>query len=147
MASVNYSFELNEVVNLYNRQIEPYLHYPSSFDTLKSAVREFFEDFECEACGSKRISGDRVVVRYDRLRLHKDVEETGWFGRKHLTTKFIKEVYKVSGIYLRPGSLFVSPGYIACLACGWKIKGQRKSYIRWMSVNDLENALRGLGKG
>lgn len=143
---IKYELVKQEPLKLYNRQIEPYLGYPDSFDVIRKIVRDFFENYVCESCGSRRVEGYKVAVHWRPVELYKDVEVKGWFGLTNLETKLYKRVYEVTGIFLKPGGFLDPPGRITCLACGWKVEGERKNYIRWVSVNDIESAIRNLTK-
>lgn len=131
----------------------------ASVDELKSAVRDFFADFQCPKCNGHQCTGDFIGIVFRENRLHKEVKKTQTTGIIFRTTKdvyedeFIKSIWRVESVQLRQkdGGWGIlsdeTEGYIKCNRkdCNWEVRGGTKApgrTIRYMSILDIDQAIK-----
>jgi hypothetical protein len=122
-----------------------------SYRELKRWVADALDDYQCPICGNHRISGSGVIVKYGKVHLCRQVATSGWFGGTKYKEQFVKTVWRVHEIVLRPGPsralfnlfglLSEQGGELKCNArgCSWSIKETGS----WgLSVMDIYNRIR-----
>jgi hypothetical protein len=127
-------------------------HDFASYRLLKRWVAEALENYSCPSCGNHRVSGSGVIVKYGKVHLYRSVATKGWFGGTKYNDQFVKTVWRVHEISLRPGpcrallnlfGLFSERGgELKCNArgCDWKVAEAGS----WgMSVLDVYHQLGG----
>jgi hypothetical protein len=116
------------------------------YRTLKRAVAQKLTNYGCPRCGNHKVGGSGVIVRFGKVRLHRQEAYKGWFGGTKYKDVHYKTVWRVREIGLRnaPGRALLSffgvfepsAGRLECHAkgCGWAEKGERGSTL---SLADL----------
>ena len=125
--SISYSLARQQTIELTEEDdIEDAKEYISE-DELKQGVKEYFMNYRCIHCGSSRITGSRIEVRYGRVNFYK--QEQSVLGGSRVKHSIYKSAWRIHEIGLKPGikrGLFskdTAPGEIYCNAegCSWKV--------------------------
>jgi len=115
---------------------------------LKQAVKEYFQNYNCPWCGSQRINGSGVFVKFGKVDFYKEVSYKGFLGATKYRDECYKTVWRIheTGLITGQKGGFLdsgfAPGRISCKAkgCGWEEIAPvypKKSRIIWYSINDL----------
>lgn len=136
------------------RQQDDYGSYSdfSKKEDLVKVTKQYFDDYLCPRCGSKRTKGHGIQIRYGKVEFYREVSCKGFFGGTKYKDELYKTVWRIHEIGLKPGQKSglldsgIAPGRIFCEAkgCDWKMEAPtypKKSKITWYSVNDLKNGI------
>ncbi len=101
---------------------------------LKKNAKSFVNNLTCNACGSKKLRGDCIEVRFliGQVKFYDEYEKKAFFGTK-IKSKLREKLWRIHDITIEGTSLFGS-GKVCCKKCGHK---EKVSSINWVSVNDI----------
>ena len=144
--SVRFFYKEMDDEELHGDQVYSLKNYFHSKKELKKEIKSSLNSFSCPSCGGHRISGNNGVVEIGKVRLYREKKKRGLFGTKYVEENY-QTVYRVYGIYLKPGGFLDPAGWARCNSCGWEEKGgKKKSRVRWMSINEVINKIDSIGR-
>ena len=107
----------------------------TDFDSKKEAnkaIEAYFEQKECDQCGSKKVNGYNIKVEITKVNLYHDVKKKRFFGGEKTVEEFWKTVFRVGSIVFPSAWLLSSGGHFKCKKCGHRM-GSPGFFGQWAS--------------
>jgi len=151
--SISYSLTRQKSKDLIDEEDRGDTREYASEAELKNGVREYFTNFKCLTCGSSKVDGSRIEVRYGKVHYYKEEPYKSIFGGVKHKGSVYKIVWRIHEIGLKPGvkrgmlSRDTPPGEIYCKeeGCPWQIVAPmypEKSGANWYPLSDIKNAIK-----